>query len=199
MAAKKKPQVTRLDNVTASKLEKNVARKSDAAISKKKKETRDVSGLEGILDADMRAEKASARAADAELSSRKVPNNKWTGPTEKDFPIPTAKGGASRGMRNAEGGKGNVSDEDRYMSHVLELTRAPSHRVEAVKSKMWGHVLGNTSQGTQARGLPVGAPTPCTGSGCRNTIPFEKDQDYCAGDSCATTSLSVPSVSRPRG
>jgi hypothetical protein len=197
--AAKKPQVTRLDNVTASKLEKNVARKSDAAISKKKKDARDVSGLEGILDADMKAEKASRRAADAELSSRKIPNDKWTGPTEKDFPIPTAKGGASRGMRNAAGGKGNMSDEDRYMSHVLELTKAPSHRVEAVKSKMWGHVLGNTSQGTQARGLPTGAPTPCTGTGCRNTIPFEKDQDYCAGDSCATTSLSAPSVSRPRG
>jgi hypothetical protein len=102
-------------------------------------------------------------------------------------------------MRNAEGGKGNVSDEDRYMSHVLELTNAPSHRVEAVKSKMWGHVLGNTSQGTKPRGLPVGAVTPCTGVGCRNTIPFEKDQDYCAGDSCATASLSAPSVSRPRG
>jgi hypothetical protein len=197
--AKKKPQVTRLDNVTASKLEKNVSRKSDAVISQKKKDARDVSGLEGILDADMKAEKASRSAADAELSSRKIPNDKWTGPTAKDLPIPTARNGAARGMREAERGVGKMSDEDRYMSHVLELTNAPSHRVEAVKSKMWAHVVGNTTTNTPARGTPYGAPTPCTGAGCRNTIPFEKDQDYCAGDSCATTSLSTPSVSRPRG
>jgi hypothetical protein len=197
--AKKKPQVTRLDNVTASKVEKNVARKSDAVISQKKKDARDVSGLEGILDADIKAEKASRRAADAELSSRKIPNDKWTGPTAKDLPIPTARNGAARGMREAERGLGKMSDEDRYMSHVLELTNAPSHRVEAVKSKMWAHAVGNTTTNTPARGTPYGAPTPCTGVGCRNTIPFEKDQDYCLGDSCASTSLSAPSVSRPRG
>jgi hypothetical protein len=196
--AKKKPQVTRLDNVTASKVERNVARKSDAVISQKKKDARDVSGLEGILAADVKAEKASRRAADAELSSRKIPNDKWTGPKTEDFPVPTARKGRARGMQEAKG-TGQLSDEDRQHSYILELTNAPSHKVEAIKSKFWGNIVGDTDKGTSPHGLAYGVPTPCTGAGCRNTIPFEKDQDYCLGDSCASTTHSAPSVSRPRG
>jgi hypothetical protein len=76
------------------------------------------------------------------------------------------------------------SDEDTHRRLLRTAKDAHPRELGTVKRLLSAHL-----EKTHAYGLP----SLCEGPTCRNEIPFESDQDYCAGDSCKTeTQRSTP-------
>ena len=233
MAAKKK--VTRLDNVTASKEEKAIARKSDAARKEKTSTVRagksaqatslgDVavaSALDKAAKEDALRDQAASRKVDEELAGsgdtepKRVKEVTFKGlgrdkgdletgkPVAEAFDdiaarIPTSKHanitsvvrdpwGSGKPVVSEgtgmfqyvpeEGKKAGRSDEEQHMRLLRNAKEAHPRELGTAKRLLGAHL-----EKTHAYGLP----SLCEGPTCRNEIPFESDQDYCAGDSCKT-------------
>jgi hypothetical protein len=246
MATKKK--VTRLDNVTASKEEKAIARKSDTARKQKTSAVRagkaanatslgDVSvasSLEEALRGERAAELASRRKADEELSGsedtgpKRVREGTFKGlgqdkgdwetgrsvsaahdeiaarvPTSKHANLtsvvrdpwgsgnPVAAEGTGMRQHVADEGKRlGMSDEEMHIKLVRDVKGASPKHLPTAKAKLSAHVSSN--------GHAYGVESICEGPTCNKGIPFEKDQDYCAGDSCATEAQRSTPTPRPK-
>lgn len=80
------------------------------------------------------------------------------------------------------------SDEDTHRRLLRTAKDAHPKELGTVKRLLSAHL-----EKTHAYGLP----SLCEGPTCRNEIPFESDQDYCAGDSCKTETQRSTPTPRP--
>lgn len=246
MATKKK--VTRLDNVTASKEEKAIARKSDVARRQKTSAVRAgkaanatslgevavASSLDAAAREDAMRDQAQSRKADEALAgsgSKNPPRVKegvfrGLGQDKGDWEtgravasahdeiaarIPTSKhanltsvvrdpwgsgnpvAAEGTGMRQHvadEGKRLGMSDEEMHIKLVRDVKGASPKHLPTAKAKLSAHVSSN--------GHAYGVESICEGPTCNKGIPFEKDQDYCAGDSCATEAQRSTPTPRPK-
>jgi hypothetical protein len=80
------------------------------------------------------------------------------------------------------------SDEDTHRRLLRTAKDAHPNKLATAKRLLGAHL-----EKTHAYGLP----SLCEGPTCRTEIPFESDQDYCAGDSCKTETQRSTPTPRP--
>jgi hypothetical protein len=86
------------------------------------------------------------------------------------------------------GKKAGRSDEEQHMRLLRNAKNAHPRELATHKRLLGAHL-----EKTHAYGLP----SLCEGPTCRTEIPFESDQDYCAGDSCKTETQRSTPTPRP--
>lgn len=88
------------------------------------------------------------------------------------------------------GKKAGRSDEEQHMRLLRNAKEAHPRELPTAKRLLGAHL-----EKTHAYGLP----SLCEGPTCRTEIPFESDQDYCAGGSCKTeVQRSTPTPRPPK-
>ena len=143
-------------------------------------------------------EDEAARAAGQPTPHRAKPGTRYSGSgpesgkllSSTEYPIPTSRSdnAASRGVGTHTGGQGTSSTEQLHANILRRLASAPAHKVEAIKRELHSHVSTN--------GWTEGAPDVCQGPGCRTTIPYGDDADYCGGGSCTTAEATATPTPR---
>jgi hypothetical protein len=88
-----------------------------------------------------------------------------------------------------EGKRLGMSDEEMHIKYLRDAKAAPPNKLAGAKAQLSAHLV--------SKGHAYGVGSLCEGPTCRTEIPYEKDADYCAGDSCATEAQRSTPTPRP--